>query len=295
MNGYAETFASAWRGYAEWLWRDVTHPGWGSYTTLLVVVTAVFLVWEQLAPWRPQPRLREGYWLDLFYVVFNFFLFSLLGFQAAATVASAMFDDALRAVGLGSLAVVHVDGWPTWAQLALYLVARDLVQYGIHRLLHAVPVLWRFHQVHHSVRQMGVASNLRFHFVETVVYRSLELVPLALIGFGVQELFAVHAFGLVVGHWNHANIRLPLGPLRYLLNHPQMHVWHHAKELPNAHGVNFGVVLSVWDHLFGTAWTPDEGREHALGFDGVEHYPRDFVAQTVEPFRGDGAALPTRS
>ena len=79
--------------------------------------------------------------------------------------------------------------------------------------------------------------------------------------------------------------RLALGPLRYLLNGPQMHIFHHAKEVPRASGVNFGVVLSVWDWVFGTAWIPNAGRTHALGFDGVERFPRTFLAQLVAPFR----------
>lgn len=285
MSRYAETFASAFTGYARWVWSDVTQPGAHSYFTLLVVVTGVFLAWEQLAPWRSQPRVREGFWLDAFYLVFNFYLFGLLGFQALAATAHASFVDALAAIGVSDLVLVHVGGLPKVAQLGLYLVLRDLVQYGVHRLLHAVPALWRFHRVHHSVREMGVAANLRFHPMETVVYRSLEVVPMALVGFGVDDMFVVYAFGLLVGHWNHANIRLPLGPLRYVLNGPQMHIFHHAKAMPFPRGANFGVVLSVWDWLFGTAWVPDEGRDHVLGFEGVAEYPRGFLAQLVEPFR----------
>jgi sterol desaturase/sphingolipid hydroxylase (fatty acid hydroxylase superfamily) len=285
MGGYGRTLVDAFVGYGRWVWSDVTQPGMHSYFTVLVAFTAVMLLWEQLAPWREQRRLREGFWLDAFYLVFNFYLFGLLGFQALATTVHAAWVDGLAALGVHGLAVVRVAGLPRWAQLAIYLVLRDFTQYWIHRLLHAVPALWRFHQVHHSVREMGVAANLRFHPFETVVYRALELVPMSLVGFGVDDLFVVHAFSLWIGHWNHANVRIPLGPLRYLLNGPQMHIFHHAKGVPRARGVNFGVVLSVWDWLFGTAWMPDEGRTHPLGFDGVDAYPRRFFAQLIAPFR----------
>lgn len=283
MTGYLSTFVDAFVGYARWVWSDVTVPGSHSYFTVLVAFTAAFLLWEQVAPWRKQPRLREGFWLDAFYLVFNFYLFGLLGYQALATTVHAAFVDLLGRVGVDDLAVVTVGGLPGWAQLALYLVLRDFTQYWIHRLLHAVPVLWRFHRVHHSVREMGVAANLRFHPLETVVYRTLELVPMALVGFGVDDFFVVHAVSLLVGHWNHANIRLPLGPLQYVLNGPQMHIFHHAKEQPRRLGTNFGIVLSVWDWLFRTAWMPDEGRGHALGFEGVDRYPQDFFRQAVPP------------
>ena len=78
---------------------------------------------------------------------------------------------------------------------------------------------------------------------------------------------------------------LPLGPLRYLLNNPQMHIWHHAARFP-AHlpyGVNFGLTLSLWDYLFGTAYVPRSGRDIALGFDGLERFPKGFGGQTVYP------------
>lgn len=285
MTKYASQFVDAFTGYASWLVRDATHPGWGSYFTLLVVVSGLAALAEQVAPWRKQPRLREGYWLDLFWLLFNFYGFALLGFQALSQVSHAAILDGLRSVGVDGLDVIEVGGLPVWAQLGLYLVVRDLVQYWIHRLLHRVPWLWRFHEVHHSVREMGFAANLRFHPMESIVYRTLEYVPMSLLGFGIEDFFVVHAISLTVGHWNHTNIKLPLGPLRYVLNGPQMHIYHHAKEMPARYGANFGVVLSVWDWLFGTAWIPADGRDHALGFDGVESYPRDLFRQLIAPFR----------
>jgi sterol desaturase/sphingolipid hydroxylase (fatty acid hydroxylase superfamily) len=286
VSAYWTTFADAWIGYARWAWTDLTQPGWHSFATALIGISGLWLVLEQLVPWRAQPRIRDSYWLDLFYIAVNCWLFALLGFQALATTAHAAFLDALARVGLTDLTVVSAAALPVWAQLVAYLVLRDLVQYGVHRLLHRVPFLWRFHQVHHSAREMGFATNLRFHPMETVVYRSLELIPMSLVGFGVEDWFLVHVFSLFIGHWNHANVRIPLGPLRYVLNHPQMHVFHHAHVVPAAYGVNFGVVLSVWDWLFGTAWIPDDGRTVELGFDGVESYPKDFVGQMIEPVRG---------
>jgi sterol desaturase/sphingolipid hydroxylase (fatty acid hydroxylase superfamily) len=133
---------------------------------------------------------------------------------------------------------------------------------------------------------MGFAAHLRFHFGETVVYRAIEYIPLAMIGFGLTDFFAVHAFTLAAGHFNHSNVRLPLGPLRYLLNNPQMHIWHHMKSFPpGTTGVNFGLTLSLWDYLFGTAHVPGDGRDIELGFEDVERYPRRFATQLVAPFR----------
>ena len=127
--------------------------------------------------------------------------------------------------------------------------------------------------------------------METVVYRSLEYLPLAMIGFGISDFLLVHLFTLTVGHLNHANIFLPLGRLQFLFNSPQMHIWHHAEHLPEerlrqANGVNFGLTLSIWDWIFGTAWMPANrtGRDEKLGFPQVDSFPKTFFWQELWPF-----------
>jgi sterol desaturase/sphingolipid hydroxylase (fatty acid hydroxylase superfamily) len=160
-------------------------------------------------------------------------------------------------------------------------VLADFIQWNVHRLLHAVPWLWEFHKVHHSVKEMGFAAHLRFHWMETFVYKSIQYIPLAMIGFGLQDFFILHMFTVLIGHLNHANLNLDYGPLRYVLNNPKMHIWHHAKQMPKgyANGINFAITLSLWDYLFGTAVIPSEGRDIELGFDGDEAFPQTFVGQ----------------
>jgi sterol desaturase/sphingolipid hydroxylase (fatty acid hydroxylase superfamily) len=287
MDKYAQLFSQSFWGYWNYVQHEVLHPGWTNYFYWLIAVSVFFFVLEWFFPWVPrQPAQRKDFWLDGFYMFFNFFLFSLIGYNAVSMVFSQAFSDALYwALGWKNLVAIEVSSWPAVAQLLLLFVVRDFVQWNIHRLLHAVPFLWRVHQVHHSVTEMGFAAHLRYHFGETIVYRTLEYIPLAMIGFGLQEFFLVHLFTLTVGHFNHTNIKVPLGPLKYLFNNPQMHIWHHAKELPRSTGVNFGLTLSIWDYLFGTAYEPKEGRAIPLGFDRVEEYPKGFWGQVAAPFR----------
>jgi sterol desaturase/sphingolipid hydroxylase (fatty acid hydroxylase superfamily) len=164
---------------------------------------------------------------------------------------------------------------------------RDFVQWWVHRLLHRVDFLWNFHKVHHSVEQMGFAVHLRYHWMENVVYRSIEYIPLALIGIGLRDFFIIHIFTLAVGHFNHSNFQIPLGPLKYIFNNPQMHIWHHAYDLPKEKrfGVNFGLTLSVWDYLFKTNYIPKDGRDIRLGYPGVEELPKDFIGQNLSGFK----------
>lgn len=286
MEKYLELFFNSFTGYGSYLVQEILNPSWGNYFYWLLGLSLFFWVLEILLPWRQnQAILREDFWLDGFYMFFNYFLFSLVGFNAISNIGVQAFNDFLALFGLKNLVAFKIQSWPVWAQLLTLFVIRDFIQWNVHRLLHRVTFLWEFHKVHHSVQQMGFAAHLRFHPMETIVYRTLEYIPLAMIGFGIQDFFIVHMFATTIGHFNHANLNLPLGPLRYLLNNPQMHIWHHAKQMPYQYGANYGISLSIWDYVFKTAYIPKDGRDIQLGFEKVEKYPDTFVEQQTHPFK----------
>ena len=123
--------------------------------------------------------------------------------------------------------------------------------------------------------------------METIIYKTLQYIPLAMIGFGIQDFMVVHLFTVLVGHLNHANVRWDYGPFRYIFNNPKMHLWHHSRDLPeeSRKGVNFGITLSVWDYLFGTAYIPENEEVKEIGFRGDEEFPKGFWEQMKFPFR----------
>jgi len=106
-----------------------------------------------------------------------------------------------------------------------------------------------------------------------------------MIGFGLQDFFIIHIIAVAIGHLNHANLNITYGPFKYILNNPVMHIWHHAKELPEKHGVNFGISLSIWDYIFKTNYLPKSGMNEPLGFAGDEKFPKTFVKQVTYPFK----------
>src|SRR5690554_4130830 len=220
---YIDIFISSFKGYARYVGGEVTNLHWGNYLYWLIGISLFFFALELLMPWRKdQPRIRKDFWLDGFYMFFNFFLFSLIGYNAVSDVFVQLFNDFLGLFGITNLVAIQINSFPVWAQLLTLFLVRDFIHWNVHRLLHKVPALWEFHKVHHSVEQMGFAAHLRFHWMETIVYRSIEYIPLAMIGFGIQEFLLVHLFSLAIGHFNHSNIKVPLGPFKYLFNNPQM-------------------------------------------------------------------------
>ncbi|MCB0698409.1 MAG: sterol desaturase family protein [Chitinophagales bacterium] len=287
MNKYWDIIVNSFTGYWNYLVQEVTTPSWTNYFYWLVGLSLLVWVLEISFPWRKkQSFIRKDFWLDGFYVFFNFFLFSLIGYNALSNVAVEAFNDFLGLFGITNLVAIHVGGWPVWAQFLLMFILADFIQWNVHRMLHRVPWMWKFHKLHHSVKEMGFAAHMRFHFMETIFYKTAQYLPLAMIGFGIQQFFIIHMFTVLIGHLNHANVGWGYGPIGYIFNNPKMHIWHHAKHLPKGkrYGVNFGISLSLWDYLFRTAYIPQSGRDIELGFDGDEGYPEDFAHQVVQPF-----------
>jgi len=288
VDKYLKIIQDSFTGYFNYLVDEITNPGWTNYFYWLLGLSLLVFAFEIIIPWRKkQPIFRKGFWLDAFYMIFNFFLFSLIGYNALSNVGVELFNDFLGLFGIDNLVAIEVQDFPVWAQLLIMFVIADFIQWNVHRMLHRVPWLWKFHQVHHSVKEMGFAAQFRFHFVETLVYKSAQYIPLAMIGFGIEQFFVVHMFSVFIGHLNHANLDWSYGPLGYILNNPRMHIWHHAKALPPEHkyGMNFGLSLSIWDYLFGTAYIPKSGKNIEIGFDGDERFPHDFTGQLTYPFK----------
>jgi sterol desaturase/sphingolipid hydroxylase (fatty acid hydroxylase superfamily) len=276
----------SYTGYWNYLKNEMFTLSWHNYFWWLVGLS--LLVWslEIILPWRKnQPIIRKDFWMDGFYMFFNFFLFSLIGFNALSNIGVDAFNHFLGLFGIHNIISISVQSWPEWTQLILLFVVADFIQWNTHRLLHRVPWLWQFHKVHHSVEEMGFAAHMRYHWMENIVYKSILYIPLTMIGFGIDDFFIVHIVAVAIGHFNHSNIYITWGPLKYLLNSPAMHIWHHAKQVPQGVGVNFGISLSIWDYIFKTAYIPKEGRDIALGFDDMETFPKSFLKQSIYPFK----------
>jgi sterol desaturase/sphingolipid hydroxylase (fatty acid hydroxylase superfamily) len=286
MQEYIQVFLDGYYGYWNYLSSEILYPSWHNYFWWLIGISVVVWGLELAFPWRKnQPAIRTDFWLDGFYMFFNFFLFSLIGYNAVSNVAVEAFNDFLSLFGINNLVAFQIASWPVWSQFLLLFVVADFIQWNVHRWLHHSPWLWEFHKVHHSVEEMGFAAHLRYHWMETIVYKSVQYIPLSMIGFGLDDFFILHLVTILIGHLNHANVKITYGPLRYVLNNPVMHLWHHAKDVPpGTHGVNYGISLSLWDYLFGTAYIPNENANEPLGFEEVETFPKTFWQQLTYPW-----------
>jgi sterol desaturase/sphingolipid hydroxylase (fatty acid hydroxylase superfamily) len=209
-----------------------------------VVLLALFWGWET---WRPFFGQREGRVLhaahNLAIAVFNTVILGLV-FGYVTTLAADWAADNrygfLNAAGLGgllrfALALVLLDGW----------------MYVWHRANHTVPVLWRFHRMHHSDRHMDVTTATRFHLGEHVGAAVLRLGLIPLLGFEVWNLVVYDTLVIAVTQFHHADISIGRWDrwLRWLIVTPYMHKVHHSDWRPESDS-NYSTVFSIWDRLF---------------------------------------------
>ncbi|WP_340200517.1 sterol desaturase family protein [Ascidiimonas sp. W6] len=284
---YLEIFWNSFSGTVRWTWKSILWevPWYSNYFWGLVMISLIVWILEIMFPWRKnQAIFRKDFWLDGFYMFFNFFLFAMVisGFYK---IIGTLFEKA--GITIKSFALLDLTEWPVWVQLLVFFVVLDFVQWCTHILLHKYALLWRFHKVHHSVKEMGFAAHLRYHWMENILYKPLKTAGVMLLGgFEPEQAYIVHFFAITIGHLNHANIKLSWGPLKYVLNNPVMHLYHHSHKLPKGtYGVNFGISLSLWDYLFGYNYIPEDSGTIKLGFPGDKKVPKGFFGQLFYGFR----------
>jgi sterol desaturase/sphingolipid hydroxylase (fatty acid hydroxylase superfamily) len=188
--------------------------------------------------------------------------------------------------GRGPLASV-----PFWGQVAIYIVASDLLLYWAHRGFHGAR-FWRFHAIHHSAEEVDWTVAYRFHPVNLWFGPFMVAAVMLFLGLSPAVLLFLVPFDTTVAAFVHANLNWTLGPLKYVVATPVFHRWHHT--LPEEGGnTNFGSLLSVWDVLFGTFRMPQSQLPSRYGVDEPD-YPQSFFGQLVHPFRDPVAQVSPR-
>ncbi len=243
----------------------------------VLVLAMLFVPLEQLFARLPQRVLRPGWTTDLAHFAVSHLLVQLtvlLTLMPAAIFFRWAVHPAIQAA---------VASQPSVLQFIEILIVADLSEYAIHRLFHAVPVLWRFHAVHHSSEVMDWLAGSRMHLVDAVVTRALAFVPLYVLGFAPPAVYAYLVFVSFHAVFIHANVRFRFGRLAQLIATPQFHHWHHAAAR-EAIDKNFAVHLPVLDRLFGTYHMPADRWPTSYGIDG-KPVPATYGRQLLYPFR----------
>ena len=240
-----------------WLGDNVEAWAWH----IAVVGFLCCALWETFAPARQQNEAPIARWVN------HFALYGVSIILVTLLVPSERAASWLGGTGYGPLALVHAyagDG----VIVAVGILALDFYIYVLHRLEHAVQVLWRLHVVHHSDIAVDASTSLRHHPLESLVNNGTGNLLFALLGLPLWAFACYGALSGLVGLLQHANVRLPPS-LESLLNlvivGPSLHRAHHSSD-PMFHNNNFGIVFTFWDRLFGTYRRPGTMEQDRLAF-----------------------------
>ena len=286
-----EYFLSRLKYYRQDFVNSLTNPSIeNNYVWIFLSIILFYFTLEYFWSWKKdQKRLREGFWIDLFYTFFNLFLFWWFLGYAINDLVSRLFDSFLYDVfGLRNLPKIYINKAPEWMQLSILFILFEFLTYWVHRLSHNVGFLWQLHKVHHSSKQLDIFNAMRSHFLDLMLYPLLLYIPFGMIGYSVSNFYLIFLVSNFFSLGLHANVPWSYGPLKYFFNNPKLHLWHHVKSLPDGKtSVNYGNALSIWDYLFDTAYEGDysDKKSEELGFDNIEEYPQTVWGHWLAPFR----------
>jgi sterol desaturase/sphingolipid hydroxylase (fatty acid hydroxylase superfamily) len=242
-------------------------------TPIFIGWLVILLVWESGAPFfdyfkaRRRERLRHAL-RNLTVGLLNSALIALL-FVTLWTAASHWAET--HRFGL-----LNLGDPPAVLRVVLAILMLDLWTYWWHRLNHRVPLLWRFHRVHHSDPEMDVTTASRFHVGEMTLSSLLRIPLIALLGIRFGELVLYETILFAIVQFHHANIGLgERGDrlLRLFIVTPAMHKVHHSRLQPETDS-NYTSLLSLWDRLFRTFRLRDDPRTIRIGLDEFDR-PED--------------------
>src|SRR3569833_365269 len=242
-------------------------------TTTILTCWVIFIIsWERVSPYRKGlPFFREGFWVDLvWYTIIQSYVLKIV-----------IFDYILYPLQhhIGWQGLYFFKELPVTVQVLLFLATHDLYIYLFHRLQHASKILWRTHEAHHSGKVVDFLAGSRSHALEIIINQTIEFAPIIILGADPAVIPIKALLDAMFGMFIHANINVKLGRLKYILNSPELHLWHHANYREVFHA-NFSTKFAMWDLLFGTVYDPgikpgNQPESWGLYYD----YPKDYFLQ----------------
>lgn len=253
------------------------YAGVDYFVLTLFVLALVFIPLEGFFAKNPQQRiLRVGWITDM-----KYFMFSHIGLQLFAFLTIMPIQYWVTHISNNPIVPI-IQSQPLWLQFIELLIVVDFTTYWLHRAMHEVPLLWRFHAIHHSTEQMDWLASSRLHLVEIILTRFIATVPIFILGFHTSAVFAYLVFISFHAIFIHANVRFRFPYLRWIIATPEFHHWHHSSEKP-AIDKNYAAFIPLYDVIFRTMYMPN----HLASVYGTVGYkiPNSFVKQFTWPFK----------
>jgi sterol desaturase/sphingolipid hydroxylase (fatty acid hydroxylase superfamily) len=255
---------------------------------LLLLAFVIFAMWETYRPRRTLCAPAGHRWI-------HNALLGLLVNSPLTWIYPASAVTLAVAVSGSDYGLLNRSFPPFWLRCALSFLLLDLLRYALHRLHHAVPLLWRIHRVHHSDPEFDWSTGLRFHPGEQLVMQGSYLAVVAILAPPPLAVLCAELVTLVQNIFEHANVAIPRRVdawLRRLLVTPDMHRVHHSDDYAEQN-TNYGTVFSWWDRIFRTYVQEPAARHEQMAM-GMRELPGtrslNVLGMLALPFRNLPAA-----
>jgi sterol desaturase/sphingolipid hydroxylase (fatty acid hydroxylase superfamily) len=247
---------------------------------MILIVALVFIPLERIAPLRAKQKiLRKNWRNDLVFLLVNGWPIKLGLFILVSSLMGV-----IRLLVPNSV-TMFAQSQPVWLQVIEVIMIADLGFYFTHRMFHAVPFLWQFHAIHHSIEEMDWLAGHRVHPVDQIITKTVSLLPVFALGFSATAV-VIFAF---IYQWQsvliHSNTRIDFGPFNWMFASPRFHHWHHANER-EALDKNFAAQLPLIDAFFGTLFLPQTRAPSALSCRsnlGDRHHHLELIGRHYSP------------
>lgn len=165
--------------------------------------------------------------------------------------------------------------WPPLAMLAVDIVLLDLWSYWLHRAYHEVPLMRRFHRIHHLDERLDTTSAVRFHPGEVALSALLRMIPITMLAIPFTDVVLFETLLLAESLFHHSNVRLPAvfeRALSLIIVTPSIH-WVHHHAISADTNSNYAAVLSLWDRVFKTRSPNARTPEMKIGVENAKDAP----------------------
>lgn len=229
----------------------------------------IYLLCEQGFSYREPTVARPRRWLaNLPLSIMNGTIYHLLYTSSIMGLALAVQEK--------KLGLLNVVTLPDWLKIAAGVVILDFFIYIWHLLTHELPLLWRFHRVHHSDLNMDVTTANRFHLGEFLITGLIRLAVIYTFGIGLTAYVLFEILVNLAVQFHHSSIRVPLGFERWwviLFVPPFLHRIHHSIKVKEQNS-NYGVIFSLWDRMLGTLKTAVDQESIVIGINAQQDINR---------------------
>ncbi len=241
----------------------------------------IFLLLEIIKPYRT-PSLSKGrrWIINLTLSIFNGIIYNLI-----------FFNIILHLLGKNTpgafLSSVNLQ-IPYAVNVAAGIVVLDLSLYIWHLMNHKIPLLWRFHQIHHSDLNMDVSTATRFHLCEFLLSGIVRILIITTFRIDFFSYFAFEILANLSIQFHHSSVKVY--PLLdkfwiFLFVPPSMHRIHHSLSM-DEYNSNYGVIFSFWDRLLGTFRKNVNQDKIEIGLDYCQDFEKlGFFPLLVMPFK----------